>query len=1118
MAEPAADDTSLPTNAIGLSDIALPTNAGESAFFREPPPLEEATVVRDYGRYRMVRHYAQGGLGRVCLARDPRLGRTVALKEIRPDHPLTPALRARFVNEAAITGQLEHPGIVPVYTLDEHPDGQPFYAMRFIQGRMMSEAIVEYHQAPTPLVFRDLLQRFISVCQTIAFAHSKGVIHRDLKPDNIMLGDYGETLVVDWGLAKQLQPLEKPPPLVEENSSLQSPSSELTQAGQVVGTPAYMAPEQACADHAWVGPAADVYALGALLYSLLTCKAPFSGSALEVIRGLQKGARPEPVRHLKPNSPAALVAICDKAMALIPQDRYATPVELARDIERWLADEPVSAWQEPWQVRCRRWVRRHRTLVVTASVALILLLAAGLLLTGLVQHYTRENLTQAQEAAVALARERDQTEAQRQQAERERQKAQQEQQKAEQERQKAQQEQQKAEQALAGTRAINSFLRKEVLRAARPRGNQGGLGRNATLRQVIDAAAPKISQAFGGQPRLEADVCHELGSTYHTLGVYDRAETLLRRAIDLRQTHLGPEHLETLESRCVLGVILLDAGRRQEAEKLLADVEATLRRKYGPNHPDSIRALENVGALFAQQGRYAEAVTRLRKVYEVRLPLGPEHPDLLTTMSNLGNTLSLMGRFAEAEELLRKVWEVRQRVLGPIDTETLNSLLNLSIILQKRGKLREAEPLLKEAVETRVDLLGQEHPITLQLKNDYGHLLHSLGRPKEAEPILRQTLEIQRRTLGADHPDTLATLNNLAGVFIALTRHAEAEKLLREAWIQQQRHLGAEHPDTLITQNNLASILRDLDRMSEADLLQQQVLEIRRRTLGSEHPDTLTSLHNQAISLVLEEKHAQAVTLFRQLLETRRRLLGPDHPETLTTQGCLASALRDLQLYKEAEPLYVDALKRRKDQLGPGHPETLALQGQYAIFLYELKRFQEAEPLFRQVIELQRKTLGEDDQGVLACQNYLAQICRQTNRLEEAETLLRPLPAATSRVFGPNHPTPAIVSANLAAVLVARGKAVEAEPLYRQAWDLFRRRFGPKHPDALRYQGRLADTLLRQKKYPEAEPLLVERYNLLAQIKEVPAKDLRTAAAQLVKLYEAWGKPDQAATWRKKVE
>src|SRR5262249_24479469 len=149
------------------------------------------------GRYRQIRHHAQGGLGRINLAEDPKLGRTVALKEIRPEHSNCATTVARFVNEAAITGQLEHPGIVPVYTLDEHPDGQPYYAMRFIQGRTLTEAIIDYHQTPDPLVFRELLQRFIAVCQTIAYAHSKGVVHRDLKPDNIMLGAFGETLVLD---------------------------------------------------------------------------------------------------------------------------------------------------------------------------------------------------------------------------------------------------------------------------------------------------------------------------------------------------------------------------------------------------------------------------------------------------------------------------------------------------------------------------------------------------------------------------------------------------------------------------------------------------------------------------------------------------------------------------------------------------------------------------------------------------------------------------------------------------------------------------------------------------------------------------------------------------------
>lgn len=336
-------------------------------------------------RFTVLAPHAEGGLGRVHLARDEQLHRSVALKEIRPERADDPHARQRFLNEAEITGQLEHPGIVPVYALEHDADGRPVYAMRFIQGRTLGDAIDDYHRQPTPLGLRDLLQRFITVCQTVAFAHSKGVIHRDLKPANVLLGDYGETLVVDWGLAKRLGVLPppagtaaQPPEPIETVDYVPADAcgsgEQVTLAGQVLGTPAYMAPEQARGEA--LGSAADVYALGAILYKLLTGQAPYTGrNALEVIQQVQAG--PPPSRTRRRGTPRPLEAVCLKAMARNAGQRYATAAELARDVEHFLADEPVSAYREPVAVRLGRWARRHRTLVTSLGVAAVLLLAVG---------------------------------------------------------------------------------------------------------------------------------------------------------------------------------------------------------------------------------------------------------------------------------------------------------------------------------------------------------------------------------------------------------------------------------------------------------------------------------------------------------------------------------------------------------------------------------------------------------------------------------------------------------------------------------------------------------------------------------------------------------------------
>jgi len=334
-------------------------------------------------RFRILRPHAKGGLGEIFVAEDSELHREVALKEIQDRHADNLASRARFVLEAEITGGLEHPGIVPVYGLGQYADGRPFYAMRFIRGDSLKEAIEAYHAAGNGSIpaseravdFRKLLGRFIDVCNAVAYAHSRGVLHRDLKPGNIMLGKFGETLVVDWGLAK---PLGKEDDPKADEPPLQPPSQSGTAetiAGSAIGTPQYMSPEQAAGRLDRLGPTSDVYSLGATLYCVLTGQPPFTDAdAGEVLRKVQRGNFPSP-RQVQRNVPRALEAICLKAMALGPEDRYASPRELADDVEHWRAEEAVTAYQEPLGAQLVRWGKRHRTSVTGALLTLVASLA-----------------------------------------------------------------------------------------------------------------------------------------------------------------------------------------------------------------------------------------------------------------------------------------------------------------------------------------------------------------------------------------------------------------------------------------------------------------------------------------------------------------------------------------------------------------------------------------------------------------------------------------------------------------------------------------------------------------------------------------------------------------------
>lgn len=340
---------------------------------------DDAPLSGESSRFRVRRLHARGGLGEVFVADDHAIGREVALKEIKPRYADDPESRSRFIREARITGCLEHPGIVPVHALGRHPDGRPFYVMRFIDGESLDQSIAAFHGAPAPkadpgersLELRRLLGRFVDVCRAIQYAHSRGVLHRDIKPANIMLGRFGEAIVVDWGLGKVVG---GPDPDAADLAR------DWTQPGATLGTPAYMSPEQASGRSSLLGPASDIYSLGATLFCVLTGRPPIEGKGREpdkVLGDVRRGQFPRP-RQVNPRVSRTLEAICLKAMALKPSQRYESAAHLAGDLERWLAGEPVSAYREPAHRRVWRWGRRNRWVAAAIGAASVVIVTVFL--------------------------------------------------------------------------------------------------------------------------------------------------------------------------------------------------------------------------------------------------------------------------------------------------------------------------------------------------------------------------------------------------------------------------------------------------------------------------------------------------------------------------------------------------------------------------------------------------------------------------------------------------------------------------------------------------------------------------------------------------------------------
>jgi len=688
--------------------------------------------------------HAKGGLGEVFRATDLALHRTVAVKRLQAHRSGDAESRRRFLVEAEVTARLEHPGIVPVYALYPDAEGGPAYAMRFVEGPTLADAIKQYHdQPPDPVVFLRLIQATVQICQTVAFAHSRGVIHRDLKPQNVLLGKFGETLVVDWGLAKVVgrSEAEAEDPISEATLQPQSGGSNEseTQMGSAVGTPAYMSPEQAAGRWNVIDHRSDIYGLGAVLYAVLTGKAPIEkGDWPAMNQKIQRGQIARPTK-VKEGVSRVLEAICLKAMTVEPAGRYPSAVALAADIEHWLADEPVNAFPESVVGRVRRWGKRNRK-VVNAGGLFLVVSVIGLSIGAVLLQRAGAETEHQRQAAVSAQR--------------------------------------KAE-------AINRFLVDDLLKQADPVNNP--VGEQLTVRQLLDKASDRLDAQTGldDQPEVEAELRTVIGHAFEYLSVFDKAEQHYRRGSDLILQLHGPNDLKTLAivNRYIYAVGV--QGPRPDAEALALAALDNCERVLGPSDPETGDAANNLAEVYVHLNRLDEAVLlRQRASRILNASLGPLDVKTMEIDNNLGVVLVVAGRAAEAVPLFQSIHDRHQKTL-PLNVEGMGtSFGNLGGALVSAGLFTEAEAVLSEAIPFCEDNLGQEHVATFSARNLMSRLLEFQGRWDEAETSYLAVLS-DRRTTPSQKPFVGRTVGSLARMYAKQEKWAEAAKYLTELMIPE---------------------------------------------------------------------------------------------------------------------------------------------------------------------------------------------------------------------------------------------------------------------------------------------------------------------------------------------
>jgi tetratricopeptide (TPR) repeat protein/tRNA A-37 threonylcarbamoyl transferase component Bud32 len=746
-------------------------------------------------RYSITRLHGEGGLGKVFVAHDNDLQRDVALKELKPERSGHPEMWRRFLKEAQITGQLEHPNIVPVYELarrSEAEEAQPFYTMRLVRGQTLREAVRDYHQRKNegvdPLALHRLLSAFINICQAIGYAHSRGVVHRDLKPENVVLGSFGEVVVLDWGLAKMVDGPDEASPAIAVSEDART---EATQTGRALGSPAYMAPEQAEGRMDLIDPRTDIYGLGGILFEILTGRPPHTGQdTAELLRQIVHGETPR-TRRVDPTIPPALDAICAKAMAKNRGDRYGKAADLADEVQRYLADQPVSCYGEPWTVRAGRFARKHKVVVATAAAVLFTAtigLAAGLYFVSAEKN--RTELARQGEETQRIA--------------------------AENQAELARKNETDARDREAETRAALDFVENKILAAARPEGKKGGLGRTVSLRKAVEAALPFVEESFTSQPLIEARLRMTMGNSFIYLGDANLAEEQFRKAAATNTKYRGADHAETLRNLSGLATSYDALGKKADALKLREQTLATQKTKLAPDHPDTLMSMNNLALSYIAMNRPADAV-KLQEETLVLMKgkLGPEHPDTLVSMHNLAVSYIHAGRPADALKVLEETFALQKAKLGADHPDTLTTMSNVSASYYNLGRHEEALKLMRETIKLQEVKLGPDHPETLANMGRVIANLVVLKRMGETVPIIDECV---RRAAGKDvHPALIPGVMELRLSYFKQSKDAAGCRATAEMWEKLNRTDAASLYIAACMRAVTAAVLKQDPKTSVAD-------------------------------------------------------------------------------------------------------------------------------------------------------------------------------------------------------------------------------------------------------------------------------------------------------------
>ena len=810
------------------------------------------------GPYRLLRRIGSGGMGAVYLARrdDEQYERLVAVKVLRWGLD-SPEARHRFRAERQILARLEHPNIARLYDGGTTDEGRPYLVMELVEGLPVDRYCDERR-----LTVGQRLDLFRRICGAVQYAHQNLLVHRDLKPGNILVTAAGEPKLLDFGIAKRLEAEDR--------------DSDDTLPGLRVMTPVYASPEQVRGKA--VTTASDVYALGVLLYQLLAGRLPYRLASHHdsAVAAAILGQEPEPpsqaLFHPRPaeeQSPELIAAargtrpralarrlrgdleeILLRALNKDPQSRYTSVALLSQDLESHLANRPVAARSNTLLYRAGKLVRRNPA--TAAAAVLAVLLGLGLLASFAVQQRR-------------VARERD-----------------------------------KARYTLSFL--VDTFKQADPYHAR---------GERLTAREILDQGADRVSRELSGQPDVQAELMDSIGEVALGLGRYDQAQPLLERALALRRKTFGPQSLQVAQSLEHLGLLKKELSKHAAAEALLRQSLSIRRLLLGAGDLAVAKTLNELAEVVANQVRYAEAEALNRQGLAIaRKVEGPAGRTVVESLLGVAKRKGELGDYAAAEHLFRQGLDIERRTLGDRHPQLYHDQTDLGEILFEAGKYQAAEALLRQSLAVQQKILGREHPDVATTLNNLAMVVQRLNRYAEAEVIDREVLQITRSQFGASHWRVAIILGNLGSVLVGQNtpeKIREGIPYYEEALAIRRQNLGDRDPLVAQIYLLLAGAHRQLNEADQALPLARQALALLEQTEGPNHPHVAFALRELGRDYVYLGRYAEAEPQLRRALDIRRKELPADSADVANAKASLGDCLISLGRYVEADLLLREA-------------------------------------------------------------------------------------------------------------------------------------------------------------------------------------------------------------------